>query len=217
MLGAGHGVTGSLHAWVLARCVPVPITFLRSDWGLFLAFRRFSVLCDRKFICLGQRVIGWTLTSTGGTGWPTTEPCRRAYPMGTLTVTPPAVYKNHSGTKTVWTSRAVDLRSMFSEMCGGKEGSSSTKDRLSASRLARGLKRAGLPVERSLAQELVAAYSNDGRGRGLSYTDFHLMVQSQGLPDSCVARGRGGGVESQGFGGRSGTLDEQVSPPVGAR
>lgn len=103
-----------------------------------------------------------------------------------------------------------------------KRHSSSNKERgtettLSTSCLARGLRHAGLPLDRGLVSLLVAAFSTSGGGGGrrggrgrhhhhlvLSYADFHRMVNCEGLLEgaSAVLGARGGG--------QSGTLDEQV-------
>lgn len=103
--------------------------------------------------------------------------------------------------------RAMDLRTLFSEMCDGKHG---TRERLSKSRLARGLRHAGLPLDRTVVNQLAAAYSTAvGRssGGGLSYTDFHRMVHSKGLAVASLA---GGGAAGAGGSDLQGTLDEKV-------
>lgn len=109
----------------------------------------------------------------------------------------------------------MDLRALFTEMCDGSgkkgdrgsRGGKTTKESLSSSRLARGLKHAGLPLDRALVNLLVAAFSTSGGGRHhsvLSYTDFHRMVHCDGLLAGVSAMlGAGGG-------GAAGTLDEQV-------
>ncbi|CAN0343330.1 unnamed protein product, partial [Pylaiella littoralis] len=124
-------------------------------------------------------------------------------------------------------SKAMDLRALFTEMCaggGGKHAGSgrddshahnnSTKDNLSSSRLARGLKHAGLPLDRALVNLLVAAFSTSGAGglgskvryhsSSLSYADFHRMVHCDGLLAGGSAALEAGG------GGGSRTLDEQI-------
>lgn len=89
-------------------------------------------------------------------------------------------------------------------MCG------STKEQLSASRLAKGLRHAGLPLDRAVVDQLLEAFSSRGvRGRRLSYTEFHRMVHCDGL--------RSGGLETMdaegnnsGSAGRARDLDEEV-------
>lgn len=126
----------------------------------------------------------------------------------------------------------MDLRALFTEMCaggGGKHAGSgrddsharnnSTKDNLSSSRLARGLKHAGLPLDRALVNLLVAAFSTSGAGglgskvryhsSSLSYADFHRMVHCDGLLAGGSAALEAGG------GGGSRTLDEQVKKARG--
>lgn len=111
--------------------------------------------------------------------------------------------------------RAMDLRALFTEMCDGrsKKGFSDsrsgkgTKESLSSSRLARGLKHAGLPLDRALVNLLVGAFSTSGGGRhhsALSYADFHRMVHCDGLLAG------GSAMLGAGGGGPAGTLDEQV-------
>lgn len=120
--------------------------------------------------------------------------------------------------------RAMDLRSLFSEMSKGRNKREESKTKLSRSRLARGLRYAGLPLDRSVVDQLVAVYST-GRGeRGLSYADFHRMVHSKGLAGSALTAGgsqggddltEGGGARRGGFAGGAGTLDEQVMGSAG--
>lgn len=119
----------------------------------------------------------------------------------------------------------MDLRALFTEMCdGGSSGSSSkrgdrsshrrgkaTNESLSSSHLARGLKHAGLPLDRALVNLLIAAFSTSAGGGGgrrhhsaLSYTDFHRMVHCDGLLAG------GSAMLGTGGGGPAGTLDEQV-------
>lgn len=115
----------------------------------------------------------------------------------------------------------MDLRGLFTEMCdgGSKRSGSSSTETLSSSCLARGLKHAGLPLDRALVNLLVAAFSTStgqGRGRGdgggrgskhhyvLSYADFHRMVHCDGLLAG------GSGAQAAGGGGPAATLDEQV-------
>lgn len=109
----------------------------------------------------------------------------------------------------------MDLRALFTEMCdgGGKKGDRSRRsgknatESLSSSRLARGLRHAGLPLDRALVNLLVAAFSTSGGGRHhsvLSYTDFHRMVHCDGLLAG------GSAMLGAGGGGPAGTLDEQV-------
>ncbi len=119
-------------------------------------------------------------------------------------------------------SRAMDLRGLFTEMCdaaskrssgGGGGGGGHNKETLSSSGLARGLKHAGLPLDRALVNLLVAAFSTSGSGQdrdrglkhhyALSYADFHRMVHCDGLLSG------GFGAQSTG-GGAAETLDEQV-------
>lgn len=115
----------------------------------------------------------------------------------------------------------MDLRALFTEMCdssggensrggGGKKRSGQT-EKLSGSRLAAGLRHAGLPLDRAVVELLIAAFSNTG-GRGglrLSYADFHRMVHCDGLlagaGSASAEMGAGGG-----YAGRPGTLEEQV-------
>lgn len=108
------------------------------------------------------------------------------------------------------TGRAMDLRSMFSEMCNGRKDRTGTKERLTGSRLARGLRHAGLPLDRAVVDQIVSAYSSEGRRGGLSYADFHLMLHSKGLPDSAVSGA--GGISNGSVRGASGPamLDQQV-------
>lgn len=114
----------------------------------------------------------------------------------------------------------MDLRVLFTEMCDGssnsgsrtskRRGRKSTKETLSSSNLARGLRHAGLPLDREVVKLLVAAFSTSsaggpgGRGRRnhhlLSYADFHRMVNCDGLL----------AVGSTTLGAGSETLDEQV-------
>eukprot|EP00903_Cladosiphon_okamuranus_P008645 g8289.t1 len=112
-------------------------------------------------------------------------------------------------------SKAMDLRALFTEMCDGssKKGDSNSrrgkigKESLSSSGLARGLKHAGLPLDRTLVNLLVAAFSTSGGGRRhsvLSYTDFHRMVHCDGLLAG------GSAMLGAGRGGSAGTLDEQI-------
>lgn len=118
--------------------------------------------------------------------------------------------------------RVIDLRALFTEMCDGGTSNSghrnrrsstnikgSSKERLSGSGLARGLKHAGLPLDRALVDQLVVVFSSGGgRGRRLAYADFHRMVHCDGLLEGGFgAMGGGSGV---GYAGRAGTLDEQV-------
>lgn len=100
---------------------------------------------------------------------------------------------------------------MFSEMCNGKKDRTGTKDRLTGSRLARGLRHAGLPLDRAVVDQIVSAYSSEGRRGGLSYADFHLMFHSKGLPDSALSGA--GGLSNGSTRGVSGPalLDQQVS------
>ncbi|CAN0065989.1 unnamed protein product, partial [Ectocarpus sp. 13 AM-2016] len=110
-------------------------------------------------------------------------------------------------------SKAMDLRALFTEMCddgsssGGGGGSGGGRDKrhsssnenrgtettLSTSCLARGLRHAGLPLDRGLVSLLVATFSTSGGGGGrrsgrgrhrhhlvLSYADFHRMVNCEG-------------------------------------
>lgn len=109
----------------------------------------------------------------------------------------------------------MELRALFTEMCNGnsKKGDSNrrrgkiAKESLSSSGLARGLKHAGLPLDRALVNLLVAAFSTSGGGRRhsvLSYTDFHRMVHCDGLLAG------GSAMLGAGGGGSAGTLDEQV-------
>lgn len=88
-------------------------------------------------------------------------------------------------------------------MCG------SAKEQLSASRLAKGLRHAGLPLDRVVVDQLIEAFSFRGvRGRRLSYTEFHRMVHCDAL--------RSGGLETMdaegrnGFAGGTRNLDEEV-------
>ncbi|CAM9116657.1 unnamed protein product, partial [Hapterophycus canaliculatus] len=101
-------------------------------------------------------------------------------------------------------SKAMDLRALFTEMCDDNSGSGSggsrtskrrdrksTKETLSSSSLARGLRHAGLPLDRAVVKLLVAAFSvseagcSGGRKRRhhhlMSYADFHRMVHCDGL------------------------------------
>lgn len=113
----------------------------------------------------------------------------------------------------------MDLRALFTEMCNGNSVSGSshtgkrrdrkgTKETLSSSSLVRGLKHAGLPLDRAVVKLLVAAFSTSGAGGGrgrrhhylLSYADFHRMVNCKGLL----------AVGSTTLGEGSETLDEQV-------
>lgn len=104
-------------------------------------------------------------------------------------------------------------------MCDGSSGkhrrdkstntTKSGKERLSGSRLARGLKHAGLPLDQVVIDQLVAAFSTSaGKGLRLSYADFHRMVHCDGLLAGSSAVLEAGGVG--GYAGRPGTLDEQV-------
>lgn len=128
----------------------------------------------------------------------------------------------------------MDLRALFTKMCAGgagkhagsgnddsHTGNKNSKDTLSSSRLARGLKHAGLPLDRALVNLLVAAFSTSGAGRragrsrrhsssSLSYADFHRMVHCDGLLTGGSAALEAGG------GGGSRTLDEQVKKNRGA-
>lgn len=121
------------------------------------------------------------------------------------------------------TRRAMDLRALFTEMGRGNSDKLSSSKRntskecLSGSRLARGLRHAGLPLDRTVVDQLIAAFSS-GRGGGkghsrLSYADFHKMVHCSGLAAG-GAELTGLGLEgggSGGYAGREGTLDEQVT------
>ena len=114
----------------------------------------------------------------------------------------------------------MDLRALFTEICdssggGGSGGKSSRgkrngkKEKLSGSRLARGLRHAGLPLDRAVIDLLIAAFSTaGGRGLHLSYADFHRMVHCDGLMAGGSAAAEMGGAG--GYAGRPGTLEEQV-------
>lgn len=110
----------------------------------------------------------------------------------------------------------MDLRALFTEMCDASSSSSKNrreksgkKEKLSGPRLARGLRHAGLPLDPAVVEMLVAAFSTaGGKGRHLSYVDFHRMVHCDGLLAGEAAIAEAGGVG--GYAGRSGTLDEQV-------
>lgn len=113
----------------------------------------------------------------------------------------------------------MDLRSLFSEMStgsferSGKDNNRKTK--LSRSRLARGLRHAGLPLDRAVVDQLVSAYSTARRTSGLSYANFHHMVHSKGLADSSAPMAGvtiDGGGDLAGTGTRrAGTLEQQAS------
>ena len=116
-------------------------------------------------------------------------------------------------------NRAMDLRALFTEMCdsssssdGGKSGRgkrNGKKEKLSGSRLARGLRHAGLPLDRAVIDLLIATFSTaGGSGLRLSYADFHRMVHCEGLMAGGSAAAEMGGVG--GYAGRHGTLEEQV-------
>lgn len=112
--------------------------------------------------------------------------------------------------------RAMDLRALFAEMCGDSKSKKvksgrRAKGRLSASCLARGLKHAGLPLDRAVIDQLIAAFSTSsslgGRRHRLSYADFYRMVRLERL--ALVATTAS--AEVGGNAGRTGMLEEQVN------
>lgn len=101
----------------------------------------------------------------------------------------------------------------------GKDSSTTTNrnsrksSKLSRSRLARGLRHAGLPLDRIVVDQLVSVFSTARRADSLSYADFHRMVHCKGLAEAGVAhssvemgRTKWGGA----YAGGVGALDEQV-------
>jgi Ca2+-binding EF-hand superfamily protein len=83
--------------------------------------------------------------------------------------------------------RAFDLRALFQEMSGGR-------GHLTGKSLSKGLRRAGLKVDKAVATELVQRFDRDCDGR-LEYTEFQRLVHAAGLaeldnPVSPMARAR---------------------------
>jgi EF-hand domain pair len=83
--------------------------------------------------------------------------------------------------------RAFDLRALCQEMSGGR-------GYLTGKSLSKGLRRAGLKVDKAVATELVQRFDRDCDGR-LEYTEFQRLVHAAGLaeldnPVSPMARAR---------------------------